>query len=222
VLVANRTQERADELAGALGGRSVSFDAIGDAITSCDVVIASTGSPDTIVQAGTVAKAAARREGHPLLIVDIAVPRDFDPAVRDLAGVSYIDLDDLQAVADKHSRMRQAEVEDVDALVEEETANFVQWVDHLQLVPTITALTDHAETVRTREVARTQLTRTIERLDLGDVERQQLTSQLDVLTKAIVKQLLHEPIATLRERGDRDIYVDTIRTLFHLDDADQG
>jgi glutamyl-tRNA reductase len=98
----------------------------------------------------------------------------------------------------------------VEAIVEEEAERFVTWWGQLQVTPTISALTERAETVRQTEIAKS-----LRRLRLDDEQR----TQLEALTRAIVKQLLHDPISTLRERGDREDYIDTVRTLFRLDGA---
>ena len=209
VLVANRTAERAAALAHDLGGEAVPFDQLTDALVRSDVVIAASGAADHIVSRQQVADAVARRNGSPLALIDIGLPRDFDPAVRDLAGVTYCDLDDLQAIAAKHFQAREAEVARVQTLVDEETTRFIAWWEQLQVVPTISALTERLDQLR-----RTELAKSLRRLDLNDEQRE----QLDAMTRALVRQILHDPIATLRERGDRDIYVDAVRTLFHLDE----
>ncbi|MCH8963733.1 MAG: glutamyl-tRNA reductase [Planctomycetes bacterium] len=209
VLVANRTASRAEGLAAALGGRAVPFDRLVDALAESDVVIAASGSPDHLINRQQLVEAMARRDGKPLVAIDIGLPRDFDPAVRDVPGVIYRDLDDLQAIAAEHFRAREAEVDGVRAIVAQETQRFVDWWDQLQVVPTVAALTERAEQFRRREVAKS-----LRRLDLSQGQEE----QLETLTKALVKQILHDPISTLRERGDRDLYVDAVRTLFHLDE----
>jgi glutamyl-tRNA reductase len=214
LLVANRTYERGHALAGELGGEALPFDQLEDALARSHVVLASTGAPDTLVDLPTVHAALARREGRvPLLVVDIGMPRDFDPAVRDLPGVTYRDLDDLQAIADANAQLRQAEVERVRELVDAETGRFLEWWEQLQVIPTISALTDRSERLRAAEVAKT-----LRRLRLGEAERAHVEELFDALSKALVKQLLHDPIAALRERGDRDVYLEATRRLFRLDE----
>ena len=137
--------------------------------------------------------------------------------MRDVQGVRYFDLDDLQAIAARNNNARLAEVDDVRAIVDEETARFVAWYEQLQVVPTIAALTDRAEAVRQAEVAKT-----LRRLKLDGAERTHVEELTDVLTKAIIRQLLHDPITSLRERGDRDVYVEALRSLFRLDDVEDA
>jgi glutamyl-tRNA reductase len=133
--------------------------------------------------------------------------------VRLLPGVTYCDLDDLQSIADANQGLRQAEVEKVRALVDVETGQFLEWWEQLQVIPTISALTERADALRQAEVGKT-----LRRLRLGEEEREHDAELFDALSRAVVKQLLHDPIATLRERGDRDVYIDATRRLFRLDE----
>ena len=208
VVVTNRTASRAEALAEELGGRAAPFEALAGELARADVVIAATEAPKPVLTASLVSGAMTRREGAPQLIIDIGVPRAGEPALATIAGVTYRDIDDLQQVAASHARARAAEVEAVQVLVEGETARFLEWWDQLQVAPTITALTERAEQLR-----RSELEKTLRRLEASDDQRE----QLEAMTKALVRQILHDPIATLRERGDRDVYVDAVRQLFRLD-----
>ena len=202
IAVSNRTAARAEALAEELGGKAVPYESVGTALATADVIIAATDAPEPVLNTGRVASALVRREGSPMLIIDIGVPRDVEPA----AG----DIDDLQEVAARHAQARAAEVATVEAMIEAETADFVEWWDHLRIVPTITDLTESAERMRQAE-----LDRTLRRFDATDEQRE----QLDAMTKALVRRILHDPIATLRERGDRDVYLDAVRKLFRLDES---
>jgi glutamyl-tRNA reductase len=213
VVVVNRTLERAEALAVDLGGRAVPLEALPEALAAAQVVIASTGATETLVDVPTVEAAAGRRDAEPLLIIDIGVPRDFDPGVREVPGVTYFDLDDLQAVAAGNADLRQGEVGEVRALVDAETGQFLEWWEQLQVIPTISALTERAERLRQGEV-----TKTLRRLRVDAAEREHVEGLVESLTRALVKQILHDPIAALRERGDRDVYVEATRRLFRLDD----
>jgi glutamyl-tRNA reductase len=213
VLVTNRTPERAEALAEDLGGEAVPFEQLSDALSTSDVILAASGSHDHLVSHDQMAEAMARRDSRPVTVIDIGLPRDFDPAVREIPGVTYRDLDDLQAVVADHMKARQGEVADVREIVAEETQNFIEWWEQLQVVPTIAALTERADLLRQRE-----LEKSLRRMDLNAEQ----TEQLDALTRAMVKQILHDPIATLRERGDRDVYVDAVRTLFNLDASNRN
>ncbi len=214
VVVCNRTFERAEELARQLGGRAAPFATLAAELAAADVVIAATGAPEPLLSLDRVTAALAGRAGSPggpLLIIDISVPRAADPAIASIPGVTYHDLDDLQAVAAVNAQARAGEVERVQALIDEETERFIEWRDQRQVVPTITALTERAEQMR-----RTELARTLRRLDASEQQRE----QLEAMTKALVRRILHDPIATLRERGDRDVYIEAAHRLFRLGEPD--
>jgi glutamyl-tRNA reductase len=209
LLVTNRTHERAEALAAALGGEAVDFTQLPDTLPRVDVVLAASGAESALLSRADVEAAVARREGEPLVILDIAMPRDVDPAVRALPGVRYLDLDDLQAIAARTRGAREAEVTAVRAIVDAEAARFVEWWEQLQVAPTIAALTDRAEGLRRREVERAA-----RRMGASPEQRE----QLDAMARALTARLLHDPIAALRERGDRDVYVQALRALFRLDE----
>ncbi len=210
VTVANRTVARAEALATELGGKAASFDALPDAIATADVVVAASGAPDTLVPLETMRSAVERREGAPLLVVDIGMPRDVDPAAARLPGVSYHDMEALQEIAAANGRARAEEIGSVETVLEEEIADFTTWWDQLRTQPTIATISGRAETIRREAVEKA-----LRRLDADESTRQ----EVEGLTRAIVKRLLHDPITTLRERGDQDgNYLEVARTLFRLDD----
>ena len=208
VAVANRTAERAEELAAELGGRAVPFDGLAAALAAADVVIAATEAPEPVLTARLAAEAMRRREGAPQVVIDIGVPRAAEPALAAVPGVAYRDIDDLQEIAAAHARARESEAEAVRALVEEETGRFLAWSERQRAAPTIAELTERAERAR-----RTELERTLRRLGAGEAERE----ALEAMTKALVRRILHDPIASLREGGDRDDRVAAARRLFRLD-----
>ena len=209
LLVTNRTHERAEALAAALGGEAVDFAQLPDTLSRVDVVIAASGAESALLSRGDVEAAVARREGEPLVILDIAMPRDVDPDVRTLPGVRYLDLDDLQGLAARNRGAREAEVAAVRAIVDAETERFIEWWEQLQVAPTIAALTERAERLQQREIERAA-----RRMDASPEQRE----QLDAMARALTARLLHDPIAALRERGDRDVYVQALRALFRLDE----
>jgi glutamyl-tRNA reductase len=217
LIVTNRTPGRAEQLAHSLGGITVPFEDLHDAIRGADVVVGATGAPDPLVTTEDVARITESRAGRPLLIVDIGVPRDFPGAVQHLDGVEYHDLDALQSVTGRNNEARRSEIEAVESLIDIEVTNFQEWWDQLQIVPTITALRDRADALRRGEVAKT-----LRRLRVDPEDREQVEQLIDVLSRSIVNQVLADPIAVLRERGDRDTYVDATRTLFRLHDRHDG
>lgn len=212
MLVTSRTFERARELATDLGAAPVPFNRLDWALGQADIVITSTGAPEFLIGPELV-QTSRNGDGRPLLLIDIAVPRDVDPAVRELPGVHLFDIDDLRSVARENLNARRAEIQRVEAIVEEEVARFFEWHRSLQVVPTIAALRKRAEVIR-----RAELERTLPRLNVGDDERQ----RIEAMTQAIVKRLLHDPILRLKREADGERYVPAVRELFHLEPGIAG
>jgi glutamyl-tRNA reductase len=152
-------------------------------------------------------KSRADRE---LVIVDIAVPRDVEPAVRDVPGVHLYDIDDLEAVADKNLDARRREVEAVEAIIEDEVSHFQTWLSGHSVQPVIAALRRNAEATRQSELDRTL--KRLSHLSPADQRR------VEAMSKALVKRLLHSPVARLREAG-QERHVDAVLDLFDLDAA---
>jgi glutamyl-tRNA reductase len=208
VSVVNRTHERAVELADRVGGRAVPFAALPDALTDADVLLTSTGAGTIVVEADVVERAKA---GRPLLVVDVAVPRDVDAAVADLPGVTLLDLDDLRDWAVRGVAERAAEAARVRLIVAEEVVNFGEVAIARQAAPLVAQLHQRAETVRRGEMQRYR-----SRLDgLSDRERE----AVDALTRAIVAKLLHDPTLSLKRdagtpQGERNAAA--VRDLFDL------
>ncbi len=213
-LVVSRQLERAEQLASELSGEAMPLDRLGEALATSDIVITSSGSPSFIIDCGLVSQVLAQRDGSPLLLIDIAVPRDVEPAVRDFDGVYLYDIDDLQSVADANRRARQKESAAVEAIVEEEAKRFLAWSRSLAVVPTISAMRSYAERIRRAEVAKT-----LARLpDLSDEEKQRIES----LSEAIVKKLLHRPISRLKAKSGGPAVIEAARELFGTDEKMPG
>jgi glutamyl-tRNA reductase len=190
-VVGGRRFERACELADALGGTAVPFEALGQELAHADVVISGTGAPGIIVSRAEVEQARAARRHRPLFLIDIAVPRDIDPAARELAGVFLYDLDDLKAVAEANLRERQREAGEAEAIVEESVRGYLDWQRSLEVVPVLVELRQRAEKIRRAEIERA-------RKRLGPLTTQQ-EEAIERLTSAIVQKLLHAPSVQLRE-----------------------
>jgi glutamyl-tRNA reductase len=209
VLVSNRTWERSVALADRVGGRPVRFAAVPEAIESVDVLVSSTGAASTLIEVEDLAPVMARRPDRPLLVVDIAVPRDVDHAVGELPGVTLLDMDDLRAFADAGARARRSEVAAVQRLLDRELDRYLGATSAREVAPLVVALRQQAETVRAAELERY-------RSRLGDLDDRQLEA-VEALTRGIVGKLLHEPSVALKDaagtaRGDR--LVATVRDLF--------
>jgi len=214
ILVANRTPKRAAALADSIGGRAVPFSGLPRALAASDVVISGTGAEGFVLGPELVAPAAAGRNGSALVLIDIAVPRDIDPAVREIPGVRLFDIDDVEAVSRASMRGRRREVLRVEAHVEDEVEDFVTWWRSLDVVPAIAALRERAEELRRRETERA-----LRRLpDLSDEERE----RIDAMTRAIVKKMLDRPIARLKNGGDAGAYMEALQDLFELRRSPSG
>ena len=198
IVVVNRTEWRADDLAKELGGISAPFDRLESELLLADVVISSTGSPGFIIEESDVSKVASARHDRPLLFIDIAVPRDIDPKIQHLEGVSLYDIDSLQDLSETSSTSLQQDITWAEHIVEQETASFQEWRQSLDLVPLITSIRDKAELMRNEEIDRT--IKKLESLDLPDQEI--LNEQLQLMTKSLVNKILHDPTIFLKESRD--------------------
>ena len=208
ILVTNRTAERATALARSIGGQTVPFSRLPRALAESDIVISGTGAGGFILGPELIAPVAAGRNGNDLLLLDVAVPRDIDPAVREIPGVRLFDIDDIEAVSRASLRGRRREVMRVEAHVDDEVEDFLNWWRSLDVVPAITALRDRAE-----EVRRHELERALRRLpDLDDEQRE----RIEAMTRAIVKKMLDRPIARLKDGADSGPYMDALQDLFEV------
>ncbi|HEV7499850.1 MAG TPA: glutamyl-tRNA reductase [Vicinamibacteria bacterium] len=193
-VLGGRTFEKASELAAALGGRAAPLEALRDELARTDIVISGTGAPGIVIHEADVENArAARRRRHarPLFLIDIAVPRDIDPAVRKLGGVFLYDLDDLKAVAEANLRERLKEAAAAEALVEREVREFLDWQKAREAVPLLNELRRRAEQIR-----RSELDKAKKRLGVLTPEQEEA---IEMATTAIVNKLLHPPIVHLKE-----------------------
>ncbi|HYM14661.1 MAG TPA: glutamyl-tRNA reductase [Dehalococcoidia bacterium] len=211
MLVTTRNPDRAAGLAAELHGEPVPFAQLAAAIAEADIVISSSAAPAFLIDRPLVEGAMRARPARPLLLIDIAVPRDVDPAVRGLPAVHLHDIDDLQAVARHNMHLRRAEMAQAEAIVDEEVAKFGDWLRSLEVLPTVAALRTRAEAVRAAEIERTLAKTTMSAADRKRVE---------AMTAALVKKLLHDPITRLKTPGDGERYVEATRALFALDDPD--
>ncbi|HXF51416.1 MAG TPA: glutamyl-tRNA reductase [Dehalococcoidia bacterium] len=195
VRVVGRTPERVACLAGP-GRRAMLMHELATALATADVVISATSAPHPVI---TPAALGARPEGRPLVIIDIAVPRDVDPAVRTLPGVRVYDIDDLAPVARRYRTDREAEVQRAEGIVEEEARRFSEWLRQREAVPAIAAVHRRAEAIRRAEVERAAA-----ELGLGEEQRQ----VVEAMSAALVKRLLHDPFVRLKAPGGERYLLD--------------
>lgn len=191
IFVANRTFARAEQLAERLGGQAIHFDRLEEALTDIDILISSTSAPHIVLSRETIAQAMARRGGRPLCLIDIAIPRDIDPAAATLPDVHLYNIDDLQAVADQDRERRVAEVPRVEAIITREVARWGQWQAGLMVAPVLSALHDAFDEIRRAEIARAA-----NRLTALTAEEH---DAVEHLTISIINKILHTPTMRVKE-----------------------
>ncbi len=216
VFVANRRRDRAQSLAHRFGGQVVGFDRFPDELQRADILVASTSSPHAIVGAEELESVMAGRRDRPLLLVDIAVPRDVEPACAAVEGVTLYDIDDLQAVVARHRSGRESEAERAEEIVEQEIQRFAQWLGSLEVLPTIQALRGRAGTIVERVLA--ENSGRWETMSERDLER------IALVARAVANRLLHEPTVRLKDapRDRAHARMHLLRELFALHEDTPG
>jgi glutamyl-tRNA reductase len=209
--VAGRTAERVDRLAERFDAKPIALDDVVAALAQADVVVSSTSAPGLVLRRAEVEAALPARRGRPLLLVDLAVPRDLDPEIHELADCYLYDIDDLEAVVAASLAGRRREAERAEAIVAEQADRFREWQASLDVVPAIASLRARAEEIRAAELERLQ-----GRLDgLSESDRRAVESA----TARIVDKLLHLPTVRMKEAAvtaDGVLYADAVRHLFGL------
>jgi glutamyl-tRNA reductase len=217
IYVANRTWSRAQELARGLGGVPVPFDQLEATLARVDIVITSTAAPEPVVTAAQVRAALHARRGRPLFFIDIAVPRNVEPAVNDLEGAFCYDIDDLRAVVESNLKERQREAQRAQVLLEREVDKFAGRLQQLEVVPTIVSLREKLEAIR-----RAELERALARLPGAAEDTRRV---MDALSQAIVNKVLHAPMVKLKDSsraGHGRRWTEMISELFGLRGSGPG
>ena len=212
VFVANRRYDRAIGLAQRFGGSAVRFDDLPSELEHADIVVSSTNSPHHIVEREELELVASARGNRPLLLIDLAVPRDIDPACREVTGVVVRDVDDVQTIADRNANGREVESRRAELLVAAELARFESWLGSLEVLPTVASLRGQAD-----EIVRRVLTENEGRFtDLNAKDR----ARVESMARAVASRILHEPTLRLKraaEEADAYQQVAALRELFGLD-----
>jgi len=211
IFVANRTYERAQQLAAKFQGQAIHFSEIYNTCDQADIVITSTGAPVTIFKRSHGEMFLSRRKNRPMFFIDIAVPRDVDPDMNKLDGIFVYDIDDLQQAVKTHVADRKKEAERAESIIESEVERFQARLQTLDVVPTIVSLHDHLETIRQAEIDRV-------RGRLGPLSPEQELA-IEALTRGIVNKIMHTPVSTLKtaaRESEATTVVDLVRRLFNL------
>lgn len=207
IVVANRTTSRAAGLATKFGGQAISLDELPTRLADADMVFSSTGSTLPILGKGAFESALKQRKNRPMLVVDLAVPRDVEPQVNQLDNVYLYTVDDLQQVVSDNLETRQQAAIEAEKIVEEQTLQFMHWFNHLQSIPTIRQLRD-----QTTEIANLELENARKRLLAGDNPEMVLQQFAHTLSR----KFMHSPTESLRQNHDESLLIAT-RELFGLD-----
>ena len=211
IRIANRTWENAADLAERLGGTAIRLADLDAALSEVDLLLTGTGANSMIIEHADIERVMRARGEREILVVDVAVPRDVDPAAADIPGVTILDMDDLRAFAEAGMAERRREVASVEAMCSEELERFLAVSSAREVAPLISRLHEQSDEIRLAELERL-------RARLGDLDERQLEA-LDSLTKGIVAKLLHQPTVRLKDaagspRGER--LAEALRDLFEL------
>lgn len=216
IFVANRHADRAISLAQRFGGSVVGLDKLPDQLVHADIVLSSTSSPHPILGRDELELVMGERDGRPLLLIDIAVPRDVDPACGELEGVTLYDIDDLQAVIARNLSMRAEETPRALEIVEEEIQRFARWLGQLDALPTVAALRAHGNDIVEQVLA--------ENSGRWEAASERDLARVEAIARAVMSRLLHEPTIRLRslseDRGHASL--ELVRELFGLREDGAG
>ena len=212
IMVANRHLDKAETLAAEFGGEAVPWDQAMRRAVEADVIVTSTGAPHYVVKPWETQQLMAKRKGRPLFFIDIAVPRDVDPEVADIKGVTLYNIDSLEAVVDEHVEERRREAKAAYAIVEEEAAAIEKRFQYLSFQPIMALLSNRCERIRAREVRRASS-------KLPELNEAQWR-QVEHMSRMIVRKILRMPMMKLTAAAgteQEDFYIEAMRALFKLD-----
>jgi len=212
ILITNRTYAKAQKLAGDIIGKARPFETLFDLIVDVDMVLASTGSEEPLIDPVRLQTVMKKRKNRPIFFIDIAVPRDVDPAVNDMDNVYLYDIDDLKELSQKHLSDRVRESEKAQVIIDDEAARFSDWLRKVDVNPLISHIMGRAEEIRTKEMKRA-----LGKMGVSDDET---VNNIDAMTRALMNKLGHPYLALLKENGDPAVF-DTLKKLFQFEDNDE-
>lgn len=209
VMVVNRTYERGCELAREFNGKPIKFENFLHELVHADIIICSTGAPSYVLLKEQMHKAMKERKNRPVFIIDISVPRNIDPEINKLDNVYLYSVDDLQEVVDTNIHGRKVEAEKAEKIIDEEVEKFIKWMSSLDSVPTIVALRQKADEIKTEELEKLK-----GRLPGLDEEKMKA---VEYMAAAIINKLIHPPTVALKEdTEDRDELIAMIKKLYGI------
>ncbi len=218
IICINRTRTRAEQLAMKVGGRAVDWARLHEALAAVDLVISATAAPHIVLSVQEMTQAMRLRSGRPLLIFDIALPRDIEPEVDTLPDVRRFDIDDLRSHIDANLARREAAIPLVEAIIAQEVASMWAWLGGREVLPTVLELRRHAE-----EIARQEVDRTLHRLRHYTTDHDRISHEVERLADRIVAKLLHAPTVRLKAQaadGNGAHYAQAVSELFALTPPD--
>lgn len=215
ILVSNHNHERAVKLARELGGSAVEFERFVEQLAETDIVISSTSAPHYVIRRESVEKAMHLRQGRPIFLIDIAVPRDIEPSINELENVFLYDIDDLSNVVETNRAEREKEAERAMEMIKAEVGRFTTWLEQLEMEPTIVAIRKKAEEIKERE-----LNKTFSRTSLDERQKEAVS----IMASSIINKILHDPTLHLKKHAGpaqdphkRKSITEAVRNLFNLE-----
>jgi glutamyl-tRNA reductase len=215
ILVSNHNYDRAVKLARELGGSAVEFDRFVEQLGETDIVISSTAAPHYVIKREQMERAMRLRQGRPIFLIDIAVPRDIEPSINELENVFLYDIDDLSKVVETNRAEREKEAERGMKMVKDEVVRFTNWLEQLEMEPTIIAIRKKAEEIKERE-----LHKTFSRISLDDRQKEAVT----IMASSMINKILHDPTLHLKKQSGpshdphhRRSVTETVKDLFNLE-----
>ena len=216
ILIANRTYEKAIEVAKSFNGTPIMFREFTHYLKKVDIIVTSTAAPRFIIHPEQIEEVIKERKNRPMFFIDISVPRNVDPLINNIDNIYLYNVDDLQGVVEANLKERAKEAKEAEAIIHEELGNFHRWVKSLDVVPTIVALKKKLEETRKSELEKGLSS--LNGLQEKDIQ------VIDAMTKAIVNKIVHDPVTHLKKEANKvegDFYIEATRKLFDLDKEEE-